>query len=39
LLDRDQVDGDESVEDEEEDGFLKGFKVLGSSFNYYKHNA
>ena len=34
LLDRDQVDGDESVEDEEEDEFLKGFKVLRSYFNY-----
>lgn len=32
LLDRDQVDGDESVEDEEEDGFLKGFKV--ANFEY-----
>lgn len=28
LLDRDQADGEEPVEDEEEDEFLKGFKVL-----------
>ncbi|WVZ82247.1 hypothetical protein U9M48_029533 [Paspalum notatum var. saurae] len=32
LLDRDQVDGEESVEDEEEDEFLKGFKV--ANFEY-----
>lgn len=34
LLDRDQVDGDESVEDEEEDEFLKGFKVSRFYFHY-----
>lgn len=32
LLDRNQVDDEESVEDDEDDEFLKGFKVLKSSF-------
>ncbi|KAL6861920.1 hypothetical protein ACP4OV_017620 [Aristida adscensionis] len=32
LLDRDQVEGEESVEDEEDDEFLKGFKV--ANFEY-----
>lgn len=32
LLDRNQVDDEESVEDDEDDEFLKGFKVLRSSF-------
>ena len=32
LLDRKQVDDEESVEDDEDDEFLKGFKVLRSSF-------
>uniref|UniRef100_A0A0E0DXZ4 DNA helicase n=1 Tax=Oryza meridionalis TaxID=40149 RepID=A0A0E0DXZ4_9ORYZ len=32
LLDRDQADGEEPVEDEEEDEFLKGFKV--ANFEY-----
>jgi hypothetical protein len=31
-LDRDQVDEEEILEDEEEDEFLKGFKVLRSYF-------
>ena len=30
LLDRDQVEEEEYLEDEEEDEFLKGFKVLRS---------
>jgi len=32
LLDRNQVDDEESLEDDEDDEFLKGFKVLRSSF-------
>jgi len=38
LLDRDQVDGDESVEDEEEDEFLKGFKVLRCYFKIFNYS-